>query len=73
MRYDIAKKKLNKVNDDLIEMLAQRNDVERFLNTLRKIDAPMTEYSENLLLNPITIIMVVSVSNGQNPKLPIYQ
>ena len=58
-RYDKAKAKLDKVNAELIEMLAKRAAIERFLDTLRYADAPITEFSENIWLNTVKSVTVI--------------
>ena len=58
-RHDKAKVKLDKVNAELIEMLAKRAAIERFLDTLRCADAPITEFSENIWLNTVKSVTVI--------------
>ncbi|MBR1383862.1 MAG: recombinase family protein [Ruminococcus sp.] len=58
-RHDKAKAKLDKVNAELIEILAKRAAIERFLDTLRRADAPITEFSENLWLNTVKSVTVI--------------
>lgn len=57
-RFNTANKKLDKVNAELIELLARKSAVERFLRTLREMDMPVTEFSDNLWLNTITSVTV---------------
>lgn len=75
-RYDKTKEKLDKVNIELIELLARKSAAERFLAELRKMDAPITEFSENLWLNTITSVtifqsgeMVFTFKNGTEVKI----
>lgn len=58
-RHDKAKTKLDKVNAELIEMLAKRAAMERFLDTLRRTEAPITEFSDNLWLNTVKSVTVL--------------
>ncbi len=62
-RYDRTKKKLDKVNAELVELMARKGAVERFISELRKQDAPVTEFSDNLWLN--TVQSVTVQSNGE--------
>ena len=57
-RYDKAKDRLDKVNAMLIEVLARKSAVERFLKELRETDAPVTEFSESLWLNTVESVKV---------------
>ena len=58
-RYEKAKAKLDKVHAELIEMLAKIAAIERFLDTLRRADAPITEFFENLWLNTVKSVTVI--------------
>jgi hypothetical protein len=48
-----------KVHAELIETLAKRAAIERFLDALRHVDAPITEFSENLWLNTVKSVTVI--------------
>lgn len=57
-RYDRARKKLEKVNRELVDLMARKGAVERFIAELRKQDAPVTEFSDNLWLNTVQSVRV---------------
>ena len=57
-RYDKVKKKLDKVSAELVELMARKGTVERFISELRKQDAPVTEFSDNLWLNTVQSVRV---------------
>ncbi len=57
-RYEKARKKLEKANKELVDLMARKGAVERFIAELRKQDAPVTEFSDNLWLNTVQSVRV---------------
>ncbi len=57
-RYDKARKKLEKVNKELVDLMARKGAVERFIAELRKQEAPVSEFSDNLWLNTVQSVRV---------------